>query len=52
MLKKAFKLLSKNGLLIIAIENRLGLKYFNGCREDHAGKLFHGVEDMYENNSF
>ena len=40
MLKKVFNLLNKNGLLIIAIENRLGLKYF------------HGVADMYDNNSF
>ncbi|MDO4476186.1 MAG: glycosyltransferase [Lachnospiraceae bacterium] len=37
--------LKKGGRLIIAIENRLGLKYWAGCREDHTGNLFDGLED-------
>ena len=36
--------LRKDGYLVIAIENRMGLKYFAGCREDHSGKLFSGIE--------
>lgn len=32
------------GRIVIAIENRFGLKYFAGCREDHLGRLFSGLE--------
>lgn len=35
----------ENGRIILAIENRLGLKYFAGCREDHLGTWFSGIED-------
>ena len=38
------KHLKKGGHLYIAIENRMGLKYFAGCREDHAGRYFEGLE--------
>ena len=30
---------------MIAIENKLGLKYWAGCREDHVGTFFSGLED-------
>lgn len=40
--------LKPDGKLIIAIENRLGLKYWAGCKEDHTGKFFCGLEN-YEN---
>ncbi len=33
------------GHMVIAIENKLGLKYFAGCKEDHTGKYFDGIED-------
>ena len=33
-----------NGRIIIAIENRLGMKYFAGCKEDHVGLYFEGIE--------
>ena len=33
---------------MIAIENRMGLKYFAGCREDHLGTYFDGLEDYPE----
>lgn len=36
--------LKDNGMLIIAIENQLGLKYFAGCKEDHTGGFFDGIE--------
>lgn len=37
--------LKKNGRLIIAIENKYGLKYFAGCKEDHLGTYFSGIEN-------
>ncbi len=39
--------LTEDGVLLIAIENQLGLKYFNGCGEDHLGELFFGINDLY-----
>ena len=36
--------LKKGGRIVIAIENRLGLKYFAGCSEDHLGTYFKGIE--------
>lgn len=49
-LAKCRSFLKPNGVLIIAIENRLGMKYFSGALEDHTGKLFDGITD-YENYS-
>lgn len=42
------KHIKPGGRLLIAIENKLGLKYWAGCREDHAGLLFEGLEG-YQN---
>lgn len=39
------KHLAPGGKIVIAIENQLGLKYFAGCREDHLGDYFSGLED-------
>lgn len=39
------KHLKKDGRIIIAIENKYGLKYFAGCSEDHSGTLFEGIEN-------
>lgn len=47
-LKLIFDLLKPNGKIIIAIENRLGLKYFAGCKEDHLGQYFVGIENNYD----
>jgi SAM-dependent methyltransferase len=47
LLQRARHLLDSDGALVIAIENQLGLKYFNGCSEDHTGKAFLGINDMY-----
>ncbi len=41
---KVKQLLTPNGTLIIAIENKFGLKYWNGAKEDHTGKLFDSIE--------
>lgn len=43
-LKKVMSHLKEEGQLIIAIENRLGLKYWAGCQEDHVRKYFEGIE--------
>jgi len=37
--------LKHGGRLLIAIENQYGLKYFAGCREDHLGTYFSGIEN-------
>lgn len=39
--------LAEGGLLLIAIENRLGLKYFAGDPEDHLGVPYFGVQNLY-----
>ncbi|MEP7206510.1 MAG: glycoside hydrolase family 99-like domain-containing protein [Casimicrobiaceae bacterium] len=46
-LGRARALLRDGGVLIVAIENQLGLKYLNGCHEDHVGTRFAGVTDLY-----
>lgn len=43
-LKNIKKLLKDDGIIIIAIENRYGLKYFAGAHEDHTGQIFDGIE--------
>jgi len=47
MLSAAAGHLAPEGYLLIAIENRLGLKYFAGAPEDHTGLRFQGIEDLY-----
>ncbi len=42
------KHLNPGGRIVIAIENRLGLKYFAGCREDHVGEYFASIADYPE----
>lgn len=42
ILKKHVK---KDGRIVIAIENKFGLKYFAGCKEDHLGSYFSGIEN-------
>lgn len=32
------------GMIVVAIENRYGMKYWAGCREDHNGEFFSGLE--------
>ncbi len=43
MLHRAKELLRPDGTLIIAIENKYGMKYFAGAGEDHTGILFDSV---------
>lgn len=44
-LKIIQKHLKPGGHIAIAIENKFGLKYWAGCREDHLGVYFAGIED-------
>ena len=37
--------LKAGGRIIIAIENKYGMKYFAGCKEDHLGTYFSGIEN-------
>ena len=48
MLRLAKRYLKPNGKLIIAIENKFGMKYWSGAREDHTGRYFEGIAG-YEN---
>lgn len=43
--------LSPDGRLVIAIENKFGLKYFAGCQEDHIGGYFSGIEGYSEKDN-
>ncbi len=43
MLVRAKSCLKSDGQLILAIENKYGLKYWAGHPEDHTGKLFDGI---------
>lgn len=45
ILRKHLKGNGLEGRLIIAIENKFGLKYWAGCKEDHQGLYFSGLED-------
>lgn len=50
VLSHARSFLRPGGTLILAIENQLGLKYFNGCSEDHLGIPYYGINDLYRNH--
>ena len=44
LLKNCIERLKPGGILIVAIENRIGIKYLAGAPEDHTGNLFEGIE--------
>lgn len=44
ILKYFHDLLTPEGVVIIAIENQFGLKYFSSSKEDHTGIMFDGLE--------
>lgn len=37
--------LKPNGVILIAIENKLGFKYLSGAKEDHTGGYFDGINN-------
>ncbi|MDR2156573.1 MAG: class I SAM-dependent methyltransferase [Clostridiales Family XIII bacterium] len=43
-LRKAYDFLKPGGKIYVAIENRLGMKYFSGAPEDHLGIPYCGIE--------
>lgn len=45
MLRKAKSYLKEGGKILIAIENKMGLKYLNGAKEDHTAALYGGIND-------
>jgi len=38
------KHLAPGGRIVIAIENKMGMKYWAGCKEDHLGDYYNGIE--------
>lgn len=44
MLRRAKAYLKPGGTLIVAIENRFGIKYWSGAKEDHTWKAFDGIQ--------
>ena len=52
LIKKCINLLAPSGKIIIAIENKFGLKYLQGTKEDHTGIQFDGINGYtIENNN-
>lgn len=51
MLRRLTNCVAPDGYLLIAIENRLGLKYFAGAPEDHTGQPFQSIEDLYSRST-
>lgn len=47
-LKKAWEHLAPGGRLVLGIENKLGMKYWAGCPEDHTGRYFDSIEGYPE----
>lgn len=47
MVRRARSFLKPGGKLLLAIENKHGLKYFAGSPEDHTGKVMQGINDEY-----
>lgn len=51
MLRHVAGMLAPDGVLIVAIENQMGLKYFAGFPEDHLGIPMAGIEGQYTDTS-
>lgn len=49
-LRRAAEFLEPDGALIIAIENKIGLKYLTGAPEDHTGIMFESIYDYPNSN--
>ncbi|NQX66693.1 methyltransferase domain-containing protein [Paenibacillus alba] len=47
-LKISAEHMNPSGRMLLSIENRLGLKYFSGAKEDHTGKYFSGLNGYVE----
>lgn len=51
MLRIMKRHLKPDGRLVMAIENKFGLKYWAGCAEDHSGTFFSGLEGYPDGGS-
>lgn len=51
LLELARTYLKPDGIVVLAIENQIGLKYFCGAPEDHFGCPMFGVNNSYTENS-
>lgn len=47
LLAHAINQLAPDGILVVAIENKFGLKYLAGAPEDHFGIPYFGINDSY-----
>lgn len=45
LVKSLIDIKQLNGTLFIAMENKLGMKYWAGCQEEHFGGYYVGIED-------
>lgn len=50
-LENIARMLKPDGKVLIAIENKFGLKYWAGAREDHTGLFFDGLEGYHGSES-
>ncbi len=50
MLRQAVGHLKPGGQIVLAIENRIGLKYWAGFTEDHVGEYYEGLEGYPDTN--
>ena len=46
VLELVYRYLKPQGHLIVVMENRLGLKYWAGCKEELTGKYFAGIQGL------
>ncbi len=46
------RMLRPGGVLVLAIENKFGLKYFSNSTEDHSGTFFEGIEGYPRTNRY
>ena len=46
------RMLRPGGTLVLAIENKFGLKYFSNSTEDHSGTFFEGIEGYPRMNRY
>lgn len=51
LLRSAACQLKDDGVLVIAIQNKLGLKYFSGFPEANVDTPYYGIENRYSENS-
>lgn len=43
--------LKEDGVIFLALSNRLGLKYFAGFKEEHTNQLFAGIKEYFNTDS-